>query len=108
MRIEGELMDPRNVAKNYSKYCLFKEMALGMPGIAAVDRSSEAPHAMSFVVDEGGGELETVTGDDAIQWEGKERGASAGFKPMSVGFDFLKIMNLKVADGRGFSRDFAT
>jgi hypothetical protein len=108
MRIEGELMDPRNVAKNYSKYRLFKEMALSMPGIAAVDRSSEAPHAMSFVVDESGGELETVTGDDAIQWEGKERGASAGFKPMSVGFDFLKTMNLKIADGRGFSRDFAT
>lgn len=27
---------------------------------------------------------------------------------MSVGFDFLKIMNLKVAEGRGFSREVTT
>lgn len=108
MRIEGELMDFKNVAKNYGKYTLFKEMALGMPGIAMVDRSSEAPHAMSFVVDENDGFMETVTGDDAIQWEGKEKGTSVAYKPMSVGFDFLKIMNLKIAAGRGFSKEIAS
>jgi putative ABC transport system permease protein len=27
---------------------------------------------------------------------------------MSVGFDFISTMNLKLADGRGFSRQFAT
>jgi len=47
-------------------------------------------------------------GEDAIQWEGKEQGTAIGFKPMSVGFDFLNIMNLKVAEGRGFSREFST
>lgn len=106
MRIEGELMDPKNDSKNYNKYSLFKEMALSMPGIAIVDRSSEAPHAMSFVVDENDGFMETETGEDAIQWEGKEN--SVAFKPMSVGFDFLKIMNLKIAAGRGFSKEIAT
>lgn len=106
MRIEGELMDPKNESKNYNKYSLFKEMALSMPGIAIVDRSSEAPHAMSFVVDENDGFMETETGEDAIQWEGKEN--SVAFKPMSVGFDFLKIMNLKIAAGRGFSKEIAT
>jgi putative ABC transport system permease protein len=108
MRIEGELMDSRNEPKNYRKYSLFKEMALTMPGIAAIDRSSEAPHAMSFVVDANDGNSSADTGDDAIQWEGKEKRISVGFKPMSVGFDFLKVMNLKIAEGRGFSKEIAS
>jgi putative ABC transport system permease protein len=88
-RIEGELM-------NENKYLLFKEEVSKMPGIAMVDRSSEAPHAMDFVV------------TDAINWEGKEKNAAIGFKPSSVGFDFVKLMNLKIAAGRGFSREIAT
>jgi ABC-type antimicrobial peptide transport system permease subunit len=106
--IEGELKDPKNEPKNYRKYSVFKEKALSMPGIAAVDRSSEAPHVMSFIVDENDGHTETGNGDDAIQWEGKEKGASVGFKPMSVGFDFLKIMKLEVVEGRGFSKEVST
>jgi ABC-type antimicrobial peptide transport system permease subunit len=88
-RIEGELVKP-------DKYLLFKNLASQMPGIEMIDRSSEAPHAMDFVV------------TDAVNWEGKEKGADVGFKPASVGFDFLRLMNLKVADGRGFSRAVAT
>jgi putative ABC transport system permease protein len=79
-----------------------------MPGVAMIDRSSEAPHAMGFVVDDYDGQAETADDNDAIKWEGKEKGASVGFKPVSVGFDFLKIMNLKIAEGRDFSRDVAT
>ncbi|HLZ16277.1 MAG TPA: FtsX-like permease family protein, partial [Cyclobacteriaceae bacterium] len=90
------------------KYSLFKERALNMPGVEMVDRSSEAPHAMGFVVDENDGLKNTNTGDDAIKWEGKEKNSSVGFKPASVGFDFVKIMNLKLADGRDFSKSFAT
>jgi putative ABC transport system permease protein len=90
------------------KYSLFKERALKMPGVVMVDRSSEAPHAMGFVVDENDGLKNTNTGDDAINWEGKGKNAAVGFKPASVGFDFVKIMNLKVAEGRGFSKSFAT
>jgi len=105
MNVEGELMSKDRV-KNYSKYMAFKEAALKMPGIVAVDRSSEAPHAMNFVVDENDGVKNTNAGDDAIKWEGKE--ISVGFKPASVGFDFLKIMNLKTVEGRGFSREYAT
>lgn len=63
-----------------------------MPGVAMVDRSTEAPHAMDFVV------------TDDINWQGKEKNASVGFKPSSVGFDFVKLMNLKIVDGRDFSR----
>ncbi|MDN5216880.1 permease prefix domain 2-containing transporter [Fulvivirgaceae bacterium BMA12] len=87
VRIEGELNN---------KYAAFKDQLTKMPGIAMVDRSSEAPHAMGFVV------------DNPINWEGKEENVSVGFKPVSVGFDFLKIMNLEIVDGRGFSREYAT
>jgi ABC-type antimicrobial peptide transport system permease subunit len=87
IRVEGEL-NP--------KYAVFKEQASRMPGIAMVDRSSEAPHAMGF----------TVSGP--INWEAKPKDASIGFKPTSVGFDFLKLMNLKIAEGRGFSKAHAT
>lgn len=97
MQLEGSL-NP--------KYAYFKERALSLPGIAMVDRSSEAPHAMNFVVDDNNGFKETNTGDDAIQWEGKT--TSVGFKPASVGFDFVKVMNLGVVEGRGFSKSFAT
>lgn len=98
IQIEGEL-NP--------KYAVFKERALKMPGIAMIDRSTEAPHAMGFVVDEKDGFNETNTGDDAINWEGKGD-ISVGFKPASVGYDFVNIMNLEISEGRGFSKSFAT
>jgi putative ABC transport system permease protein len=89
VRIEGELMKENN-------YLRFKQEASRMPGISLVDRSTEVPHAMDFVV------------ADAIDWQGKEKNMSVGFKPYSVGFDFLKLMNLKIAEGRDFSRTNAT
>jgi putative ABC transport system permease protein len=61
-----------------------------------IDRSSEAPHAMDFVV------------ADDINWQGKDKNASVGFKPSSVGFDFIKLMHLQIAQGRDFSRQMAT
>ncbi|HTJ53288.1 MAG TPA: ABC transporter permease, partial [Cyclobacteriaceae bacterium] len=101
IRIEGELSNP-------NKYSIFKEQATNMPGIVMVDRSTEAPHAMGFVVDDYDGSAETGDGDDAIKWEGKQKGESVGFKPASVGFDFIKLMNLKIVDGRDFSRAHST
>jgi putative ABC transport system permease protein len=89
VRIEGELMKENN-------YLRFKQEASRMPGIELVDRSTEVPHAMDFVV------------DDAIDWQGKEKNESVGFKPYSVGFDFLRLMKLKIAEGRDFSRANAT
>jgi len=88
-RIEGKLSDQK-------KYLLFKEEVSKMPGIAMIDRSSEAPHTMDFVV------------TDPVNWEGKQKNDVVGFKPASVGFDFVKLMNLKIAEGRDFSRSIAT
>lgn len=89
-------------------YQAFKNEVTGMPGVALVDRSSEAPHAMNFIVDDNDGFKETVNGDDAINWEGKQKGQSVGFRPTSVGYDFVKLMKLQIAEGRDFSRDYAT
>jgi putative ABC transport system permease protein len=85
IRVEGDL-------SNMDKYELFKHEALTMPGIAMVDRSSETPHAMNFVAD-----------PDAINWEGKRKDERIGFKPASVGFDFVKLMDLNIVEGRDFS-----
>ncbi|RKN82896.1 ABC transporter permease [Ulvibacterium marinum] len=89
VRIEGTLA-------NAEKYAVFKDEASRLPGVALVDRSSEAPHAMEFEV------------ADPINWEGKGEGVSVGFMPKSVGFDFLRIMDLKIAEGRGFSKKIAS
>ncbi|HEY8735298.1 MAG TPA: FtsX-like permease family protein, partial [Puia sp.] len=45
---------------------------------------------------------------DAVSWEGKDRNAMVGFKPASVGFDFVNMMNLQTAEGRNFSRTVAS
>jgi predicted permease len=76
-------------------YLHFKEQAGQMPGIKLVDISSEPPHAMGFLAEN-------------FEWEGKTPGTKLGFKPTSVGYDFLKIMDLKLAAGRDFSRDRKT
>lgn len=89
MRIEGEM-------GKFEKYAAFKAQATSMPGVAMVDRSSEAPHAMGFVIAE------------PIHWEGQQEGEQVGFKPTSVGFDFVRLMDLKLTDGRDFSRSNAT
>ncbi|MGC4038525.1 MAG: ABC transporter permease [Chitinophagaceae bacterium] len=89
IRIEGELA-------NGNKYLLFKQQLMKRPGIAYVDRSSEAPHSMGF----------TVT--DPVKWEGKPLNAAVGFKPASVGYDFVKLMHLRIAEGRDFSSAIST
>jgi putative ABC transport system permease protein len=85
MRVEGEL-------GKKNKYLLFKQEALKLPGIAIIDRTSEVPQAMNFVVN-----------DDQITWEGKQKNSTVGIKPASVGFDFVKLMKLQMVQGRNFS-----
>jgi putative ABC transport system permease protein len=89
VRIEGNLSAPQN-------YMLFKQRASDMAGIAMVDRSTETPQDMNFVVDE------------PISWEGKQQNEHVSFKPASVGFDFIRLMNMQVAEGRGFSKEITS
>lgn len=80
--IEGNLI---------TKYALFREEASKVPGIKMVDRSSQFPHAMSFRV-------------DAVQWPGREPNKLINFAVSSVGYDFVKLMNLDIVGGRDFDR----
>lgn len=77
-------------------YSGFKAKLESLPGIALVDRSSEAPHNMGFEM------------SSPFKWQGQEDGQAVSFKPTSVGFDFIEMMNLEVVEGRSFSRDYAT
>lgn len=79
---------------NQNNYLYFKNEALKISGIKAIDRSSEAPHAMNFSV------------SDPIVWPGKGPKNAVVFKPASVGFDFAKVMNLQIVAGRNFSKSF--
>ena len=84
--IEGELV---------SKYSEFKSELLTRRGIKTVDRSSQIPHQMDFVT-------------DFVTWQGKDEDEVTFFTPSSVGFDFVEVMNLKVKEGRDFSKSMGT
>lgn len=89
VRIEGEF-------NQKEKYLLLKRELEQKPGIALVDRSSEAPHNMGFEM------------ASPFRWQGQQKNESVGFLPTSVGFDFLEIMNLKIKEGRNFDRRMAS
>jgi len=87
LSIEGTLND---------QYRVFKQKLLTQPGIAMVDRSSEAPHNMRFEM------------SHPFTWQGQEKDQYVSFKPTSVGFDFIDMMGLEVVEGRGFNKDIVT
>jgi ABC-type antimicrobial peptide transport system permease subunit len=90
IRIEGEL-------SKISNYLLFKQEASKIPGVAMIDRSTETPQSMNF-----------IAADGAIDWQDKGKNYNVGFNPASVGFDFVKLMKLKIVEGRDFSMQYPT
>lgn len=66
-----------------------------MPGIQLVTKISQTPT-----------QIENGTG--GVQWEGKDPKTQPMFTQASVGYDFAKTMNIKILEGRDFSKDFAT
>jgi putative ABC transport system permease protein len=78
-----------------AKYEIFKDEAMKMPGIQQVTRISNTP--TNFGSSTGG-----------VKWDGKDPNLNVEFTQVSVGYDFVKTMNLKIADGRDYSRDFST
>ena len=42
------------------------------------------------------------------EWEGKDPNLDINFTHAAVGYDFVKTMNLQMAQGRDYSKDFAT
>jgi hypothetical protein len=47
-------------------------------------------------------------GSGGVEWEGKDPNVKPMFTQAAVGYDFVKTLNLKVLQGRDFSKDYAT
>jgi putative ABC transport system permease protein len=78
-----------------SKYEVFKDAALNMPGVQSVSRVLRVPTNFS-----------STTGN--IVWDGKDPNLNVEFTYDIVGYDFAKTMKLKMVQGHDFSKDIAT
>lgn len=85
LRIEGELVN---------KYKVFKEEAMRLPGIAGVTQMSARPTHIQ-------------NGTGGVTWTGKDPNVTIMFTQASVGYDFIKNMQLTLLQGRDFSTEFA-
>jgi ABC-type antimicrobial peptide transport system permease subunit len=77
------------------KYTTFKDEAIGMPGIQSISRITSTPT-----------DIGNSTG--GVDWVGKDPNINIQFAQVSVGYDFVKTMKLKVLSGRDYSKAFAT
>jgi putative ABC transport system permease protein len=82
--VEGELV---------AKYSLFKDEAQKLPGIVNISKMRNSPT-----------HIEHHTG--SISWPGKDPNVEISFADGVVGYDFVKTLNVQMAAGRDFSRDF--
>ncbi|MGB6867316.1 MAG: ABC transporter permease [Candidatus Aminicenantaceae bacterium] len=76
--------------KNYEA---FKHELLQNPDVAGVARSFQPPGEMSAIV-------------RGLRWEGMEAGESAAFGFIPVDYDTLDLLDIKIVQGRKFSREF--
>lgn len=84
--IEGDLTE---------EYNLFKEKALLVPGITSVSRMLQTPTGYHH-----------YKGD--ISWQGKAPDDKEPIADVSVGYDFVKTLQLKLKEGRDFSNNYGT
>ena len=77
------------------KYKLLKSQGLQMPGIQSVTKITDGPTRIN-------------NGTTGVQWNGKDPNLKIDFAHAAVGYDFIKTMRLQLAQGRDFSKDFAT
>jgi putative ABC transport system permease protein len=82
--LEGDLL---------TKYKIFKNEALKMPGIQSLTLISSTPTNIQ-------------QSDSGIGWDGSDPNLNMQFTYAYAGYDFLQTMNLKLVRGREFSRDF--
>ncbi|MDN3581526.1 ABC transporter permease [Mucilaginibacter flavus] len=77
------------------KYETFKTEALQMPGVQSVSRITNTPTGLD-------------NGTSDVDWVGKDHSVQIQFTQVSVGYDFVKTMKLKLAQGRDFSSAYGT
>lgn len=82
--IEGDLV------KNYE---VFKNVAENNPAILNISKMRNSPTVIEHHT-------------NSIEWPGKGPGLNVSFADGVVGYDFVKTMNLKLIEGRDFSKSF--
>jgi len=78
-----------------TKYKVFKDELLRMPGVQQITKLSDSPVGFGS----------TTSG---VKWDGKDPNTNVMFTQVSAGYDYIKTMKLQMVAGRDFSRDFAT
>ncbi|MEP6750257.1 MAG: ABC transporter permease, partial [Bacteroidota bacterium] len=66
-----------------------------LPGILSSTIMGESPVSNS-------------SGTESISWPGSDPNAPVRFTPLGVGYDFVKTMDIQLAAGRDFSKEFGT
>jgi len=84
--IEGKVTD---------KFDVFKEQVSKIPGVKYVSYMTDNP-------------TDNGSGADGISWPTAGTNPKIRFTPVGVGYDFTKAMNIKMALGRDFSKNFLT
>jgi putative ABC transport system permease protein len=79
----------------WQNYKSFKEELLQYPDILSVTASSDVP---SY----------TVHSTTGVTWEGKDPEDQILFTRFVVDYDYFETLDLKIVQGRSFSKDFAT
>ena len=74
---------------------LFRKQIADLPGVTAVTRSEADPMQMGN---------STI----GVDWEGKVPGSKPLFMQTGIGYEFVKTMEMKLVEGREFSKDFGT
>jgi putative ABC transport system permease protein len=78
-----------------SKYEVFKQEVMELPGIQLVSRTSF--------------DLTNIeNGTSGVEWTGKDPNGHIMFTQASVGYNFVQAMKLNLAAGRDYSKDFPT
>jgi putative ABC transport system permease protein len=75
------------------RFDVFKTQLLSQPGVSLLTRMSEPPTNIQ-------------NGTGGVIWEGKDPNSKLQFTQASVGYDFVKTMNITLLQGRDFSQDF--
>ncbi|MPR31842.1 FtsX-like permease family protein [Cytophagaceae bacterium SJW1-29] len=84
--LEGDLV---------SNYDLLKDELTKLPGVKQVSHMTESPASSGF-------------GTESINWPGSDPNNRVRFTPVGVGYDFVKAMDIKIREGRDFSKEYAT
>lgn len=80
-----------------SKYSTFKEAGLNAAGVKMISRLGETPTSVKSAT-------------FGVEWDGKTPNTNTApqFTNTAVGHDFVKTMDLKLIDGREYSKNFAS